>query len=297
MKKLYYLLVVPLILIGCNESALHLPSNVSNVRARADTGGVTVFWNIPSDSGYVYVKVSAKKYPNDPDSNQVISRKASIFADSALIKGLLNKYKYTFKVQTFNSNPNNKKGGEVLTTDAIRPIRRPIKTDYFPNSLTQIKIDTSMISARSNDTDAGHVVTNLIDGNPDTYWQTSWNHDPHDPPFIVQVDFPQKESIGAIKYSNGGDGYNFRGLPTQIAVAISKDGNSWKQIWKSKPDLPTDANSIYSFHFDKNYTTKHFRFLILDTESHGTYAQFRSLSLYKMKTESVDGEKKAEENY
>jgi hypothetical protein len=298
MKKLYYLFLIPLILIGCqgNEGALHKPSNISNIQAKSDIGGVTIFWNIPPDSNYVYVKVWTKKYPNNPDSSQILSSKASIYADSALVKGLLNKYKYTFHLQTFNASPEHKsgKGGKVLTTNPIRPIRRPIKTNYFPSSLTKINVDSSNISAATifnQSQDAAQ----LLDGDMTTFWSSDWSGQPHQAPFYIRFDFNHKVSVGAFKYVERQ--FDGRGV-TQWGFDISKDGKKWTQVWKSKPNLPTEPlSSQWELHFSKNYTSKHFRVVILANKGNNSYMALAELSLYKMKSKVVDLEKVAEQNY
>jgi hypothetical protein len=298
MKKLYYLLLIPLIIIGCNESALQEPSNISNVSAKADTGAVTVYWNIPPDSNLTYVKVWTKKYPNNPDSDQVISTKASIYADSARINKLLNKYEYTFKVQPFNNSSDHikGKGGKVFTTNAVKPVRRPIKTVINDAFAKKISVDPSMTSSPTVDLSNDNT-TFLFDDDISTFWQMDWTIG-KPPPYKITINFKKPTAVGALKYTFRQNG-DFRGVPDQLGIAISKDGQNWNMVWESETGLPTDpTDGVHKLHFDKNYTSKHFRVLILKIHTPGSnFADLAGLSLYKMSIEKVDEEKKAEQNY
>jgi hypothetical protein len=297
MKKLFYLLLVPFIAIGCNENALQPPSNISNINTRADTGGVAIFWNIPADSDYTYVEVSTNKYLDNPDSGQIFIKKASIYADSVVFKGLLHKYKYIFKVQTFNVNSDNQKRGRVFKTNPVRPIRRPISIKYIPDSLTKIKIDPNLVSAASTYPPKKNKVANLFDGNKQTIWQSDYRggHN-HPAPFYIRINFKQEKSVGALKYVER-TGFKDRGV-TQFAFEISNDGKKWTQVWKSKPNLPTlPKNKLRTLHFDKNYISKHFRVVIAATKGNKWFAALSELRLYRMKTKKIDLEKKAEKNY
>lgn len=287
--------MLPLVVVGCqgNEGTLPVPTSVSNISAKPDTGAVTVYWDLPSDANPLFVKVSTKKYPNRPDSNQVISVKASRFADSAVVKGLLHKYKYTFTVQPFTANSHDKRGGKILkTTNPVQPIRRPTKVIYHPHQLTEVKVQKDEIQAKTVDP-VGNNANYLVDGDLDTFWQSDWTNG-HKPPYILTLNFPQKVSLGAMKYVLG---HNPGGFATQWGLAVSKDGQNWHRVWKSKPNLSAPGGKLLSLHFDKNYTSKHFRILILATTSGGGYTCFNELSLYTMGTKKIDLEEQAEENY
>lgn len=289
MKKLYCLIL--LAIIGCNsESALQKPTNVSRVHVKPDTGAMTIYWNIPDDSNYTYLKISYQKYPDNPDTSDVISTNVSIYTDSLNIDGLLHKYKYTFKIQAFNVNRHNKKrSNKILTTKGVRPIRRPIIID---TSLTQVPLKISYLSSEP----VTSSVKYLIDGDLNSIWQTDWVHNTHQPPFYFYINFPNVVSIGAMKYALGAKS-NPAGYANQFAISISKNGDNWDQVWKSKSNLPVVGGKLYTLFFDKNYKSKNFRFGVLSTKGGGGFASMGELKVYKMKITKVDEEKKAEENY
>src|SRR5699024_7927736 len=202
MKNLYYLLAV-LLFVGCksDDSPLNAPSNVSGVTARADTGAVVLSWDLPADSSFLYLDISYDKYPNSPDTSKIIHTKASRHADSLVVDGLLHKYEYAFKIQPFNANPNDTVGGEVLTTERVQPISRPIEMVYYPDELTKIEgITADMIDTYTQESSEGPK-ENLLDGDINTYWHSAWSSGVEPLPHWIEFNFSDKVSVGAFTYT------------------------------------------------------------------------------------------------
>lgn len=307
MNKLYILLIpltVTIITTGCNKnnSVLSTPSNVNNIRVKADTGGVIISWNTPSNPNYLYVNVSYKKYPVVPlssDSNKVISTQGSIYSDSVHIDGLLHKYSYKFKIQTFNANNEGKKGGKIFTVGPVTPIRRSVKTIYFSNldSLIMLNVNAGMITQYTKYSVGAQ--KNLFDNDISTVWQTAWHGPTFAPlPHWLQIDFKKKVAMGAITYYLGQND-DPRPDPKQIGLEISKDRKNWKRVWTSEPDLPNSPRSKqFEVAFDKNYTSKHFRIMFVHTVNDASqWVKLDEMRFYKMTVSKVDLEKIAEQNY
>jgi len=298
MKNLYYLLAI-LLFVGCksDDSPLSAPSGVSNVSARADTGAVVLSWDLPADSSFLYLDISYDKYPNSPDTSKIIHTKASRHADSLVIDGLLHKYEYAFKIQPFNANPDDAVGGEVLTTDKVKPIKRPVEMVYYPDELTKIEgITADMIDTYTQEPSEGPK-ENLLDGDINTYWHSAWSSGVAPLPHWVEFAFQQEKSVGAFKY-NLRQTPDTRGFPTQFALDISKDGNEWKRVWESDSDLPhSPVDKEFTLDAGKNYNSKHFRVIILTNAGGTSFTHLSELSLYTMKVQATDLEEQAEQNY
>lgn len=293
MKKL---LVIALVLfsLGCKKDTLTLnnPSDVSDVRAEAVIGGAIVRWKLPTDSNFLYLEVSYKK------NDKVIVTKVSKYTDSLLVEGLLNKLDYTFDVQAFNANHDGEVAGGLLTTNSVKPIIRPVETKYFPNDLTKIEgITVDMVETYTQESSEGPK-GNLFDGNINSYWHSSWSANVAPLPHWIIVNFPEETTIGAMKYYFRQNNNDEGGRPSQFALETSEDGTTWKREWTSKDGLAvTPANAEKSLDFDKNFTSKHFRLLILKNPGNKTYTHLGELAFYTMRSELTDMEKLAEENY
>ena len=301
MKRLYYCyLLMILLLAGCGgeDNPLTTPSSVSNLNVRADTGAVILTWNMPTDGSFLFLDVSYNKYPNQANTDSIIHIRVGRYADSLVIDGLLNKYAYTFKIQSFNAKQGGEKvGGQVLESDKIRPIRRSVKTAYYPEMLTKVEnITAEMLDTYTQEQSEGPK-KNLLDGDINTYWHSAWSSGVEPLPHWVEFNFNEPKSVGAFKY-NLRQTSSSAGFPTQFAFAVSEDGTNWEQVWTSDSDLPySPVDAQFTLSFDKNYTAKHFRVIILANAGGTRYTHLSELSLYKMKMEEVDLEKQAEENY
>lgn len=299
MKRLSYLLLSVFIFVGCQDGSnpLNVPSNVSSITARPDTGAAVVSWDMPADSSYLYLNVSYDKYPNDPDTSEIITTKVSKYTDSVLVEGLLNKYEYTFTVQPFNDNGEQKVGGEKLESNSVSPIRRPVKKVYYPDSLTKIEgITGDMMDSYTHHEPAGPE-SNLIDGDINTIWHSDWSTGVEPLPHWIEYTFDQEVTVGAIKYFLRQTS-DTRGFPTQFALATSEDSTNWKQQWTSEEDLPYNPiTEEKTLAFDKNYTSKHLRIMFLENAGGTPWVHMAELYLYKMKVEEIDLEERAEANY
>ena len=80
-------------------------------------------------------------------------------------------------------------------------------------------------------------------------------------------------------------------------LETSEDGVTWDRVWESNENLPISDRTVeHTLPFDKNYTAKHFRVLILKNGS-GTFANLGEISFHNMNSRIVDKELEAEEIY
>lgn len=292
MKNLIYTTLIALVLMGCDSSddvSVAAPTDVTSVNAEPRLGGALVQWQIPADGDYTYVQISYLK-----NGKQVVE-KASKYTDTLLVKGLINKEEFTFDVKAVNDIPGAKAEGKSLTTNAVRPIKRSPDITYFPENLEKLAVTADMLDTYTQESSEGPK-TNLVDGDPNTYWHSAWSSGVAPLPHWIEVNFAEPTDFGGIKYwfRNNGD---TKGRPTQIGLETSEDGETWTRVWTSNENLPvTDRTIEYTLAFDKNYNATNFRVMILKNGS-GTYAHLGELSFYKMESRIVDKEKEAEDIY
>lgn len=289
MKKLLYILVAGL-LFACKkeETPLKPPSEISNIMAEPRVGGALVRWSLPADSNFLYLELRYMK------KGEVVKTKISKYTDSVVVTGLLNKYEYSFELQPFNANEKGAVGGATLTSNTVRPIRRPIETAYFSEKL---KVTDDMIETYTQETSEGPK-KNLVDGDRNTYWHSAWSSGVAPLPHWVKVQFAGPTAMGAVKYFFRNNTTQ-NGRPTQIGLETSNDGTTWTSVWTSAAGLnvTSAASEEKTLSFDKSYTAKYFRVLFLATQGNTTYVTLGDMSFYKTWEELTDLEKVAEEKY
>ena len=270
------------------DATLTTPSGISNLTAEPRVGGALLKWTVPTDSNYTYLEVAYEKEGKDVITN------VSKHTDSVLVTGLLNKLDYTFRVTPVNRNSTGEMKGSTVTSPSVKPIIRPDEVTYYENQLTKLNVTANMLETYTQETSEGPK-TNLVDGNPSTYWHSAWSSGVAPLPHWIRINFAEPQELGLIKYYFRNPS-SVAGRPTQFALEISDDGTTWTRVFTSG-DLPSDAPaSEKTVSFQKNYTAKHFRIMILKAGG-TTYAHLGEMSFYSMYSEVVDKEKEAEDRY
>lgn len=292
MKKLLYLFFAAL-LFSCNDKDVDLlpPSEILNIQAEPRVGSALVKWTLPADSNFLYLELRYMK------KGEVVTTKVSKHTDSVLVTGLLNKHEYSFELQPFNANEKGAIGGATLTSNTVRPIRRPIETSYYPSDLTKLNVTEDMIETYTQETSEGPK-KNLLDGDRNTYWHSAWSSGVAPLPHWIEIAFNEPTSMGAIKYFFRNNATQ-NGRPTQIALELSEDGTTWDRVWTSAAGLSvtTPLAEEKTLAFDKNYTSKFFRVMILATQGNTTWVALGDMGFYSMKEELTDMEELAEQDY
>ncbi len=272
-----------------DDISVSAPTNISNVITEPRVGGAWLKWEIPADSNYTYIEVHYLK------NGKEVVEKSSIYTDTLLIDGLINKEPTAFKLRTVNDLASAKAFSEYLETGEVTPIAREPKITFFPDDLTKLEVTADMLDTYTQETTEGPK-ENLVDGDPATYWHSAWSSNVAPLPHWIQVNFDEPQEMGAIKYWFRQNS-STAGRPQQWGLAVSEDGVNWTRVWESDPDLPiTDNTKEYALDFGQNYTSKYFRVLILQDEA-GTYANLGEISFYSMGSAVVDKEQEAEDEY
>jgi F5/8 type C domain. len=292
-KKLLYMGVAATILISsCKKDGNELPapSVLSNVTIIPRMGAITVKWDYPKDSTTIqYVQVRYNR------NGRTVTSISSIYADSVVVSGLINKLDYTFEVQPFNAD---RVGGKILTTLKGKPIRRPVQVVYDPENKTPISLTADMLDTYTQETTEGPK-ENLIDGDINTYWHTAWSDNVEPLPHWIQITFKEVTSLGGIRYYFRQNG-DVNGRPNQWDLQTSDDGTTWTIVWTSKEKLPTSpVNKEQILPFDKNYKSMYFRVRIISTGAgkDADYTHLGEFAVYSIGERSTDLEAEAEKNY
>ncbi|WP_430973327.1 discoidin domain-containing protein [Sunxiuqinia rutila] len=276
---------------GCNDDeddkTYQLPSQVSEISVEPRIGGVLVSWTIPTDSNYFYVQTRYEK------NGRTINTNSSIYTDSVLIDGLINKNEYVFELQTFNEAVI---GGDIVTTDAVRPIRRPLDITYDIENATMLELTEDMIETFTQESSEGPK-KNLLDGNINTYWHSAWSSGVAPLPHYIQVTFAEVTKLGGMHYTfrqNGDNG----GRPDQFDLQVSEDGIEWETVWVSSENLPTTpVDDEKTLTFGKNHESRYFRIRIISNPGNKTYTHLSTIHLFSMGERIIDLEEEAEKDY
>lgn len=297
MKYSIGILALLALVMACQKEEINMtkPPKLASITAEPRVGGAVLKWEFPTDSNYLYGQISYKKIGSkDPDKIYKIN--ISPFADSMAIDGLLNKYEYMFNVQLFNQDKKHIVGGDVLTSNSVKPVARPAEVTYFPNDLTKIKVNDNMVETFTQENTEGPK-KNLFDGDKNTYWHSAWSANTAPLPHWIQLNFGQEEEIGAIKFFFRQNNSDESGRPKQWALETSSDGSQWVRVFKSKDNLPTaNVAEEQSLSFGKNYRSKFFRLVILKNGGKN-YTHLGEISVFSMRSSLIDKEKEAENNY
>lgn len=290
MKKLLYVLFACCLVYSCDsdDESIAAPSNVSNLSVQPRIGGAMLQWDLPADSSFTYVEVHYMK-------NEIeVVKKASKFTDTLLVDGLIHKEPLDFRVMTANETPGAKSSGEVKTTEEVTPIAREPEITFFANELTKLEVTNDMIDTYTQEASEGPK-KNLLDDDKNTYWHSAWSSNTAPLPHWIQINFDSPQKLGAIKYWLR-QGANDSGHPTQFGLEVSDDGENWERVWESKNDLSINDSEEHTLDFDINYESQYFRVMILKDGS-GNFTYLGEISFYSMKSDIVDKEKEAEEEY
>lgn len=293
MKRIILLLLITCAHLSCStdDNSLPTPTDVSNAIAEARVGGALVKWEIPSDTNFTYIEVTYEK------NQKEVTEKVSKYTDTILIKGLINAEEFSFSLRSVNETPDAISKGNIITTAAVRPIRREPEITYYPDRLEEIPVNSENVIETFTQEYWEGPKENLVDNDINTYWHSAWSSGVEPLPHWIVLDFEESVELGAFSYwfrQNNGD---VAGRPSKWAIEVSADGQNWERIWESRSNLPVqDASSENLLTLDKNYNSQFFKFLILENGGK-TYTHLGEIKFFKMDSSIVDKEEEAEEEY
>jgi hypothetical protein len=275
--------------VSCSDDKeIIQPSNISNLRAESREGAVILRWNVPADSNYYYINVSF----DDSWTKKKVVKLASVYTDSILITGLLNRFgDYKFSLQPYSTTYTS---GNVLTIDAHCD---PVQPTYSVLSEKQIALAESNLYTNAQETSEGPI-KNLLDDNADTFFHSTWNSPPPGPHYIqINLDQPITGGGFKFKYRNRKNSNN---KPVEIDVLISEDGANFtkvKTLTQEDNDLPTASGSEYTspainlLEEDVEFNPKYLRFNVIKTNNGTVFFTMADFWLYECNIGIYDPEK------
>lgn len=281
MKK-YYLnlfLVFALVLASCSsDDDGIIPGELSNIQAEERPGGIYLQWDLPDEVETVkYIKVSYFDLLEQRDMVRLSS------CDTILIPNTLQRLgEYTFKVQPFS---NDDVAGKELVVKANSG-RAPQSFISTPITLKEAQLSTNAQES------SGGPIKNILDGNMDTFFHTSWTVSIPGPHWM-QVDLLEEITSYKFFYSPRKNGAN---KPTDFDLLGSMDGNDWfliKNYTKEADGLPTTSSDSYKSEI--NTSDKPFRYIRYSVNKTNTNSVFWTMTVFKFyKVDIVDPEAEKE---
>lgn len=221
MKKLYIIgafMALMGAMSACTKDADGVaPSKIADLTAEPREGAVILRWNVPVDSAYMYVRV---EYQNH-QTGKMMARNVSVYQDTLLVDGLLNKDgAYTFDVYS-------------ISVDNVRSEVNQITATALPvqPKLTKVteKIDMTADNVSTNAQEPSEgPIANLVDGNYKNFFHSKWSSPVPPAPHYIDIALPKPVEKFEIKtWYRGG---SFGQCPTEITVLGSNDANTWEVI-------------------------------------------------------------------
>ncbi len=283
MKKLLYILIVPLFFIACekDEPISIVPSDISNVRSDSLPGQIILRWDMPSDTQSIhYIEVS---YFDHRLEKKVINLSS---CDSLLVDKTRNKYgDYEFELTPYSIT---RTSGTSFQHKAISG-HAPIKEIYL--SEEEIIIEESQIEANSLQDNNNNPPTNLFDDNENTIYHSRWRKPIPD---IAWLSFDLKKEIKAFKINWGPRTNNVQGKPVDVDLYGSIDGEDWFLIinlTKEKDGLPdTTTDWFRSPMYKSNQPFRHLKYSVNKTNNNSKWWNMSEMEIFKVELEVINPE-------
>lgn len=231
-KLLGFLAAGLLAFSSCSEDkvTVEIPSDISNVRSTPGSGNIELRWDLPADSNLFYVEVRYK----DPKTNEKVRRHVSKYADSLLVKGLLQKYgTIDFEVQSYSMTG----GTNQIHNIADASLYAPVDTLYHT---TQLTLSTENVSTNAQEPSEGPLA-NLFDGNTGTFFHSAWSVSIADAHYL-QIDLGKPLSAFQYETANRSNGNN---MPLAVDFYGSNDKTNWVKIATVSKGMPEGASAVF----------------------------------------------------
>jgi hypothetical protein len=286
-KKILICSIASLALMGLascddNKEEAIIPGTISNLRYEPREGAVMLRWDVPADSSYFYLKVTY----NDPWKQKDRIKQVSIYADSLLVDGLLNRFgNYTFTVQPYSRTHT---PGDPLTIPASC---NPLPPTYTVFSERELKLTADNLETNAQEPSEGPIA-NLLDGDGTTFFHTRWSGTVPPAPHYLQLNFsaPLAEQGFKFKFRNRA---NTNGKPQTIEILISEDGETFVPLTTLDEGMPIASASEYTsptIMFVDHFQPKHIRFNVTKTNSDGAFFNMADFWFYECVIGTYDPE-------
>ena len=235
MKKYNILLLLFSIIlqVSCSDNEEKvIPSNISNIYSESREGGIFISWDVPVDSNYHYIRLEATREKD----NYRLARNISVFTDTILIKNLLARDGvYNIELHTISHTNTHSETVEKFSSSAL-PVK-PVETKF------SVKLDLTAdnLSTNAQEKNEGPI-SNLLDGNLDSFFHSSWSESIPAPHYI---DIALDEPIDNFQFRTWNRKGNPKGNAEVITILGSNDGKTWDNIITLSEDIPFGSGARY----------------------------------------------------
>lgn len=251
------------------EGYLGSPITISaeDVTSEALPGAIKLKWKVPVDSTYSYMKV----WFENPATGLTETKVVSIYTDSLVVNNTLQKYgDYTFYFQSFNEK---NEGGNIISVKA-RSGRLPATVTIKKTAVTLV---ADQLSTDDQEPSEGPI-SNLIDGNPSTFFHTRWSGTQKPLPQYVQIDFKEEHQDFIFWYKNRSGS---QVGPENLDIQVSTDGVNWNSVTTITSGLPSGSGAEYtSDYISSPVSFTHFRFVVTKTFGDKKYFNLAEFVFY-----------------
>jgi beta-galactosidase len=125
---------------------------------------------------------------------------------------------------------------------------------FFYKPIEEIPVDKNQWKIKYSDShEEGRPASNIIDGNPHSFWHTEWSKKVTKHPHEVVVDLGEIYKIAGVKLLPRQDGSE-NGSIKEFEILLSTDGEAWKPIVKDFLQEPKKLNFVrFGYNFEGRY--------------------------------------------
>lgn len=273
--------------IACSEEQGYVPVSLDSATLsyEAGPGTVTLFWNIPDDADYYYVRVNYTTPEGD------CMRSASIYADSLKVDNLLNAYgPITFTLTTVSKDGTEGDTSCTITAQAD-PVERTEELTATSLSLTSDGLWTDAQEASEGP------IANLIDGDATTYFHMNWSGTVTAFPHYIIVDLGKEVTNVMFSYTCRNNANRNNPKEMELYATTSFDGKTFDEtnfdaeLLGRLTDLPDGQAATYnSGQYSADVPFRYLWFKVLSEVNGNKYIALAELSVSEWQMEVQDPE-------
>lgn len=256
---------------------------VGGIRAEALPGAIRLSWEPSENRDFLYAEVSYYDFGTQTTVTKLCSR----YTNMLYVDGLLNRYgKYRF---TFTAYDMQERPGQPVYIE-----QQCLKAEsyYVVVAENRIPLTVEQLGTNAQEPSEGPL-ENLVDGNPDTYFQSFWDEYTYPelkPSGYHYLTFDLRQEVSALKFQywnrkRGGS------LPRTVNIYGGTDGTTWDLLVHLE-NLPGDPGSSYTSELMLPETpVSRVKFEVIQgTDTYQPYFALAEIEFYEVVRELIDPE-------
>ena len=273
--------------VACSENEGYVPVSLdaATLSYKTGPGTITLFWDIPEDADYYYVRVNYTTPEGD------CMRSASIYSDSLLVDDLLNAYgPITFTLTTVS-----KDGTEGDTSCSVTAQADPVeRSEVLTTTALSLVSDSLWTDAQES---SEGPIANLIDGDASTYFHMNWSGTVTDFPHYIVVDLGKEVTNVMFSYTCRDNANCNNPKEMELYATTSFDGKTFDEtsfdaeLLGTLSDLPAEQAASYtSGQYTASVPFRYLWFKVLSEVNGNPYIALAELSVSEWQMEVEDPE-------